>query len=49
MTRIVEALLQFNGLTDMQNCLEFPAGICAHVIILYFGVWIQPYCIAACA
>jgi len=20
-----------------------------HVIILYFGVWIQPYCIAACA
>ena len=48
MTRIVEALLQFNGLTDMQ-ILEILAGICAHVIILYFGVWIQPYCIAACA
>jgi len=37
MTRIVEALLHFNCLTDLQNCLEFPAGIV--YTCDYFAFW----------
>jgi len=36
MTGIVEALLQFKILTDLQNCLEFPAGLCC---MLLFSFW----------
>jgi len=46
MTGIVEALLPFNSLTDLQKCLEFPAGLFCYCF--HFGVGIQPYYLVAC-
>jgi len=38
-TGIVEALLPFKSLTDLQKCLEFPAGLFCTCLLFSFWSW----------